>query len=310
MKKAFLIFGALLIALAVVAPGPPEKAEKVRIDTQGWDVQPFFHSNSDGTFTWGVNLDGIEVKYGLATAGEHAEFTLGVTLSGVMIDSNGWDLDWDQTLQVGFSRDPDGGRDADGYIRVLADPVAWNGDDDGAGYIIDRVSLTLVGPSGAPMGEPSAADVGRVLIAGSSFNTPVMIDDQDWDYDPEHSAVVVPLLAASGHLSEMQRLALRVTLDVEVWNLDGSFAGSGRGSGGIIGIDDSDRDYVRIQPVLATLDEGLSWNGDDDGSGIVTGLIDLVDPAGNAVSRATFTDQTVGFMIHGMPEPCPGCDAP
>lgn len=311
MKKSWFIFVAFLTALAVMAPGPPEKAEKVRINDQDWDIQPFFYPNADGTFTWGLNLDGIDIKYGIATAGEHAAFNLGVTLSGVMIDDNNWDLDWSRTILVSFSKDPEGVKDADGYIGVVTDEISWNGDDDGSGYVVDQVALALVAPGGTPMGESCAVDTGWVLIAGSNFDAPVMIDDNGWDYNHEHNAIVVPLLAQSSLLDDMQSLGYLVTIDVDVWNLDGSFAGSGRGTREIVAVDPIDWDYVQIQPVFATLDSDVGWNGDDDGSGIVTGLIDLVDPAtGNVVNHMVFTDQTVGFTINSIPELCPGCDAP
>jgi hypothetical protein len=41
---------------------------------------------------------------------------------------------------------------------------------------------------------------------------------------------------------------------------------------------------------LAVLDENVSWNGDVDGSGIVSGRIYLLDFAANIVSTSTFTD--------------------
>ena len=39
MRKALLVMGVLLVALSVMAPGPPEKAEKLKFDDNTWDSE-------------------------------------------------------------------------------------------------------------------------------------------------------------------------------------------------------------------------------------------------------------------------------
>lgn len=294
MRRALLVIGIGLIALAVVPAGPSERAEKLKIDDDGWDLT---HSFDAEDLTYAAEIFGIDCRFGIATAGEHADFRVQVLLSGVKIDENGYDSSWSVTDGIGFQKDPDDIKDEDGYIGVDLDPLSWNGDDDD-GFVVTGVALTLLGPNDSPLGETLNVDTGWTLINGPLFDAPVMINDQDWDYDPDTNAIVVPLLAGAGEVDALQEQGYRVRADVDVRNLDGSAAGAGSGSTDVVKIDDQDWDYVPIQPALAFLDDGVEWNGDDDGSGIVSGHVDLLAPDGSVASTITFEGQIVGFVIH------------
>jgi hypothetical protein len=294
MKKAPLIMGIILIALTIMAPGPPDKAEKLKIDDSDWDISPSFDPES---LTYSADIFGVDCKFGIATAGEHADFQIRITLSGVKIEDNDYDNAWSVTDEVSFHKDPDDIKDEDGYIGIDVDPVSWNGDDDG-GFIVNEVALALIGPNESPLGDVITVDTGWTLIGGPSFDAPVMIDGQDWDYDPDAKAIIVPLLADADLVGILQEEGYQVRVDVDVWNLDGSEAGSGSGQKDVVKVDPIDWDYVQIQPALAVLDDDVEWNGDDDGSGIVSGSIELITPDGSVVSTITFEGQVVGFVIH------------
>ena len=59
--------GVLLVALSVMAPGPPDKAENLRVDSNDWERVLDTNTNKYvSTFT----ID-MSCKFGLATAAEH-----------------------------------------------------------------------------------------------------------------------------------------------------------------------------------------------------------------------------------------------
>ena len=172
MKKVLLVIGIILVALAVIASGPPDQAEKLKIDDSDWDITPFYIFNDEtGLYDIGVEIDGIDCKFGLATAGEQADFTIGITLAGVKIDGQDWDIYWSEAVEVRFEKDPDDTRDEDGYIGViLTDLVSWNGDDDGDGYFVQEVDIGLITPGGNTLSEvPTIVFDDALDIVSDSF---------------------------------------------------------------------------------------------------------------------------------------------
>jgi hypothetical protein len=168
MKKALIITALILITFTLMAPGPPEKAEKLKIDEEGWDVQPFFEISD---YTYGVEIEGIDCKFGMATAGEHANFTINFTFSGVKYDENEWDDGWTETVYANFEKLPGAEKDADGYIQLNTISVSWNGDDDGEGYFVQEMDIGLVAPGGNVQSTvPSYIFMDSVDIVGVSFN--------------------------------------------------------------------------------------------------------------------------------------------
>jgi hypothetical protein len=295
MKRPLAALVAVLVALTVMAPGPPDRAEQLKVDNGTWEIEPFF-DNSTGGSIYGVTLAGLECKYGLATAGEHADFQIGVTLSGVAYDNNEWDYGWSQDVTVAFHKDPTATKDSDGYIGILADPVSWNGDDDGSQFVVDEIALSLVGPSGQTVGQATTADGGGLVVSGPSYSVPVKMDQNGWDYNPDLGAIVVPLLAAGDQVDDLETDGYWVHASVSVRVLDASGtkigSGSGEGSADIVKVDDMDYDYVRIQPLLA---ESVDWNGDDDGSGIVNGTLTLYDMNGTLKGEWEYVELPVTF---------------
>lgn len=294
MKRLFLTIGLVLAALMTMAPTRCNNAEKLRIDPDAWDIQPFY-DDSGGLYTYGVTLTGLECKYGLAVAGEHADFAIGVTLSGVRFDDNDWDLDWTETVLVGYQRAPGAVRTADGYIAILTDPVSWNGDDDGSQHLVQEVVISLINPSGNSMGEPVIPEESGVVVSGPGASSPVTFDNNDWDYDPEPSEIVVPLLAAADLVDELSA-GYSVYVSVAVRVLDDSGAligsGSGEGYGDIDGVPIPGTPYVEIAPVRVS---SVDWNGDDDGTGIVTGTLTLFAPDGAELGTWEYDDFPVDF---------------
>jgi hypothetical protein len=190
-------------------------------------------------------------------------------------------------------------KDPEGYIAIEPTLIEWDRDGgifEGAASV--TASISLVGPSGNVQGDVIVTP--PTIIEVMWPDSPVKHENTGWDYDPENDAIVVPLLAHSGIVDIITK-GYQVEVDVDVWNLDGSDAGSGEGSAAIVKIDGQGGEYVQIQPALAVLDDGVSWNGDDDGSNIVSGTITLVSN-GTVHSITTFEKQEVGFVIH---EPAP-----
>jgi hypothetical protein len=283
MKKTILLSCLLLVLLVSVLPAPPQdKAEKLRYEDNGWekDGQQFVIQMS--------------CKFGQATAGEHADFKVRTILDIFKHDGQEWDS---VTGERSIRKLAGAEKDADHYVKIEPTTIAW----DRQGYIGNvsvTASLQLIGPSGNTIGDAVVTPPTMIVIWPDS---PVKMDENGWDYDPEKDAIVVPLLAHSGIVDIITK-GYQVKVDVDVWNLDGSVAGSGEGSAAIVKIDGQGGEYVQIQPALAVLDDGVSWNGDDDGNGIVSGTITLVSN-GTVHSITTFEKQEVGFVIH---EPLPG----
>jgi hypothetical protein len=296
MKRPLAALVAVLVALTVMAPGPPDRAEQLKVDNGTWEIEPFF-DNSTGGSIYGVTLAGLECKYGLATAGEHADFQIGVTLSGVAYDNNEWDYGWSQDVTVAFHKDPTATKDSDGYIGILADPVSWNGDDDGSQFVVDEIALSLVGPSGQTVGQATTVDGGGTMITGPTFGTPVKMDQNGWDYSPELGAIVVPLLAAADQVDDLASQGYQVSVDFSViFPHPGGVDGTASGSGStpiLMTIEPSpDLEYVQIEPLTTST---VEWNGDDDGSGIVNGTLTLYDMYGNEKGAWQYEEFPVTF---------------
>ncbi len=280
MKKTTLLSCLLLVLFVSVLPAPEEKAEKLRYDDNGWEKegQQFIVQMS--------------CKFGIATAGEHADFKVRSILT---INAGG--KEYTETGERNIQKVEGASKDADGYIKIEPLEIPWDRDGgifEGAASV--TASISLVGPSGNVQGDVIVTPPTIIVMWPDS---PVKHDDSNWDYDLKNDAIVVPLLAHSGIVDIITK-GYQVKVDVDVWNLDGSDAGSGEGSAAIVKIDGQGGEYVQIQPALAVLDDGVSWNGDDDGSGIVSGTIKLVSN-GTVHSITTFEKQEVGFVIHEPP---------
>ena len=124
--------------------------------------------------------------------------------------------------------------------------------------------------------------IGIILISMTGIGSAspktekLIFDDTDWDYNPRTSQLEIPLLSSFGIARAGERAGFTVNVFVEIYNLDGSLAGVGEGSGEIQIIGDSRtaKQYVRIAPVYADV-PAADWNGDDDGSSIITGWIEV-----------------------------------
>jgi hypothetical protein len=282
MKKVLLVIGFILVSLTIMAPNP-EKAEKLKVNGHDWDRDPAQFVVS------------LTCQFGTATAGEHADFKIGANIT-IAADGKTYQLVGERNIVKAAGAE----KDADNFIAIEPLTIDWPEGKNFEGVASVTSSVSLVGPSGNVQGDP-VIYTDSVLI-NDPLSPDVMIDDEDWDYDPEKNSIVVPLLADSKLVDFLQAEGYTVTVDVKVLNIDGSIAGSGSGSGNIVKVEDQDYDYVPIKPVFALLGEGVKWNGDDDGSGIVSGTILVLDPDGKVISTTTFDYITVGFVIH---EPLP-----
>jgi hypothetical protein len=89
---------------------------------------------------------------------------------------------------------------------------------------------------------------------------------------------------------------------VEVYNLDGSLAGTGRGSGQIEIIEESwdAEHFIGIAPVLVEI-SSADWNGDDDGSSIVTGWVALESSKGVVLSHKSVDALQIRDLFPKLP---------
>ena len=137
MKKTIPLSCLLLVLFVSVLFAPPnEKAEKLRHDDTSWD-------NEGACFTLSMLC-----KFGQATAGEHANFTVRTTLV-IKAGGNTYTLYGERNIQ----KVEGASKDADGFIAIEPTTIAW----DRQGFTGDAgvtTSLQLIGPSGKPIGEP------------------------------------------------------------------------------------------------------------------------------------------------------------
>jgi len=103
MRKTILLACLLLVLLVSVLFAPPnEKAEKVRIDSLTWD----------GT---GQQFElEMSCKFGMATAGEHADFKVGTTL---LIDIGDGTTSTAEA-ETAIRKEPGATKDGDGYVKI------------------------------------------------------------------------------------------------------------------------------------------------------------------------------------------------
>jgi len=135
MKKIIALMLLLLVNVPMVL-APEDKAEKLRVNGNDWDRdgQQFVVSMS--------------CKFGIATAGERAGFSLRVTVD---ITADG--KTYSEKGVNGISKVEDASKDQDGYIAVEPTKIAW----DRGGFTGDAgvtTSIQLVGPSGNEIGDP------------------------------------------------------------------------------------------------------------------------------------------------------------
>jgi hypothetical protein len=278
MKKTILLAGLLLVLFVLVLFAPPQdKAEKLRHEDNDWD--------RDGQ----QFIVQMSYKFGIATAGEHADFKARTTLT-IDTGENVYTATGERVIQKveGVDKDPDG------YIEIEPTYIKWDsGDFEGSTTVTS--SISLVGPSGNVQGDVIVTP--PTIIEVMWPDSPVKHDDNNWEYDPLEGDIIVPLLAHPDKVDFLQNEGYQVTVEVDV---SGDYlTGSGKGSAAIVKHDDQGWDYVQIQPVLA--DASVEWNGDDDGSGIVSSTIGLVRPDGSVYSTTTFGPQTVWFVTHKPP---------
>jgi hypothetical protein len=276
MKKVLLTIGIILVALSVMAP--EDKAEKLRHEDNGWEKegQQFVVQMS--------------CKFGIATAGEHANFTTRTELT-IVAGGETYELESIENIKKVDGAE----KDSDGYVKIEPSEIKWDsGDFEGPATVTS--STSLVSPSGNEQGDAVVSPPKTVEVMWPS--TPVTIDENGWEYDPvEPDEIIVPLLAHPDKVDFLIKEGYQVTVYVDV---SGEFLeGFGKGSAAIVKHDDQGWDYVQIQPVLA--DATVDWNGDDDGTGIVSGSIELVRPDGSVRSTTPFGPQTVWIVKHNPP---------
>jgi hypothetical protein len=278
MKKVLLTIGIILVALAVIAPAP-EKAEKLKFDQNDWDRenQQFVVS--------------MLCKFGIATAGEHADFTTKTTLT---VDTNTGGDPYTLTASNGISKVEGAEKDADGYIAIEPTTIAWDpkGFTDNAKV---TASVSLVGPSGTVQGDPVVVTE-EVKIEGPP---PVKFEDNEWDYEPEYKEIVVPLLADPNIVDKKYTVVVNFTMTMTGEEYQYGSKNPDLYPTFIELKDDIGGEYVRIKPVYSIQIGSLEWNGDDDGSGIISGTVDVFKP-GDGGLHDTFSVENlkISFLKH------------
>ncbi len=150
--------------------------------------------------------------------------------------------------------------------------------------------------------------IGIIIIAlsGIAFTNSrtekVVFDVEGWGYDLEAGQLQIPLRSSFGIATAGEKAGLTASVSVEIYNLDGSLAGVGEGSVPIqiIGdVRDADH-FISIAPVIADLPPA-DWNGDDDGSSIITGSIVLENSRGSSLSESAVTGVVIKDLFPKLP---------
>lgn len=135
MRKALVTFLLILLSLMLMAPCKV-KGQKLRIDKIGWD-------NAASSF-----IIELSCKFGIATAGEHADFKIRTVVDIFDMDGNQWDTVIDKH---GFGKIEGAEKDADGFAQIEGQDVDWDRNGFPGGYAI--ISVELLGPSGNTIGD-------------------------------------------------------------------------------------------------------------------------------------------------------------
>lgn len=110
----------------------------------------------------------------------------------------------------------------------------------------------------------------------NSASERILFSDHGWHYDSAAGRLQIPLLGQFGIARAGERLGFIVTAQIEIYNVDGSLAGVAEGSGKIdvVGSGRIDQYYVKIAPLTVDL-AGEDWYGDDDGTSLITGTVQI-----------------------------------
>jgi hypothetical protein len=145
-----------------------------------------------------------------------------------------------------------------------------------------------------------------IALASMAFANPrtekLKFDNIGWDYDPLTGQLQVPLLSKYGIATAGEEAEFMASVYVEVYNLDGTLAGVGEGSGQISKIGESwdPEDYISIAPVYVNL-ISENWNGDGDGTSIITGWVNLENSNGAVLSETSVTSLQIKDMFPKLP---------
>jgi hypothetical protein len=127
----------MLMSLFTMGPAA-DKAEKLKVDNQGWDRE-------GEQF-----VIGLSCQFGIATAGEHADFMVRTELAIKKDDGNTYDLAGERDIKKVEGAE----KDADNFIATEPIRIEW--DRDGGNFTGEAtvtVTTSLIGPSGKQVGD-------------------------------------------------------------------------------------------------------------------------------------------------------------
>ena len=238
MKKALLIIGIILVTLTIMAPDT-SKAEKLKIDNQDWDRDP------------AQFIVKLSCQFGAATAGEHADFKVGATMT-VKAGEKTYDLAGERGIQK-----VDGAvKDADNFIAIEPLRIDWIEGKDFEGIAFVTFSVSLVGPSGNSVG--TTTETHTIFILGPAS---VRFDDNEWD--SERSELVLSMSAKESTIAFGDKFGWCVSA-VDLWvndkQVDGNHWNSEcRPIKKVPGAEPDKDGYIAIEPLR------IFWNHDGYG---------------------------------------------
>ena len=138
MKKKLQLVGffvlVLIVSLTSIAAAS-DKTDKLKVDEQNYDIEA------------GQFIIQMSSKFGIATAGEHANFTVRTELT-IKAGANSYDLSGER----GITKVEGAVKDQDGFIAIEPIKVLW--DSQGfTDYADVATRVSLVGPNGKVIGD-------------------------------------------------------------------------------------------------------------------------------------------------------------
>jgi hypothetical protein len=154
---ALLTAVMLLTGFSGMALAVGDKAEKLHHDNTGWDKE---------SQAFVVTMS---CKFGIATAGEHAGFTISTDL----LITDGIDVfHYDNNVR-GIAIVEGATKDADGYIEIEPQTIGWDRDGGSfTGQASVTVTTSLIGPGGKKVGRSTATVFEGIDIQPSNGGPP------------------------------------------------------------------------------------------------------------------------------------------